>query len=61
MLTFQDRRHYWLWQQWIMAGVASHYLRRQKLTSNVFEDIGQGILDLVEEVYLENGPAESND
>jgi hypothetical protein len=28
---------------------------------NVFVDIGQGILDLVEEVYLENGPKNTND
>jgi UDP-glucose 4-epimerase len=33
----------------------------RKIVPNVFVDIGQGILDLVEEVYLENGPAESND
>ncbi len=28
----------------------------RKIVPNVFVDIGQGILDLVEEVYLENGP-----
>jgi UDP-glucose 4-epimerase len=27
----------------------------RKIVPNVFVDIGQGILDLVEEVYLENG------
>jgi len=31
----------------------------RKIVPNVFVDIGQGILDLVEEVYLENGPKES--
>ncbi len=30
----------------------------RKMVPNVFVDIGQGILDLVEEVYLENGPKE---
>jgi UDP-glucose 4-epimerase len=29
-----------------------------KMVPNVFVDIGQGILDLVEEVYLQNGPKE---
>jgi len=33
----------------------------RKIVPNVFVDIGQGILDLVEEVYLANGPVESND
>ena len=30
----------------------------RKMVPNVFVDIGQGILDLVEEVYLQNGPKE---
>jgi UDP-glucose 4-epimerase len=30
----------------------------RKMVPNVFVDIGQGILDLVEEVYLKNGPKE---
>jgi UDP-glucose 4-epimerase len=33
----------------------------RKMVPNVFVDIGQGILDLVEEVYLENGPKERMD
>ena len=33
----------------------------RKIVPNVFVDIGQGILDLVEEVYLENGPKKTND
>ena len=33
----------------------------RKIVPNVFVDIGQGILDLVEEVYLENGPQERKD
>ena len=31
----------------------------RKMVPNVFVDIGQGILDLVEEVYLQNGPEEA--
>ena len=31
----------------------------RKIVPSVFVDIGQGILDLVEEVYLKNGPKES--
>ena len=30
----------------------------RKMVPNVFVDLGQGILDLVEEVYLQNGPKE---
>ena len=33
----------------------------RKIVPNVFVDIGQGILDLVEEVYLENGQQERKD
>jgi UDP-glucose 4-epimerase len=33
----------------------------RKIVPNVFVDIGQGILDLVEEVYMENGPKERKD
>jgi len=33
----------------------------RKLVPNVFVDIGQGILDLVEEAYLENGPTVKTD
>jgi UDP-glucose 4-epimerase len=33
----------------------------RKIVPNVFVDIGQGILDLVEEVYLENGPQEGQE
>lgn len=33
----------------------------RKIVPNVFVDIGQGILDLVEEVYLENGQQEGKD
>jgi hypothetical protein len=33
----------------------------RKIVPNLFVDIGQGILDLVEEVYLENGPKERKD
>jgi UDP-glucose 4-epimerase len=35
--------------------------KARKIVPNVFVDIGQGILDLVEEVYLENGPKNTND
>jgi UDP-glucose 4-epimerase len=33
----------------------------RKIVPSVFVDIGQGILDLVEEVYLENGPEEEQE